>query len=196
MSLRMAFQPGDRAGNLTIIEQNGIHKKPCGTTERKWLCKCDCGNVVTVLGHNLKSGNTRSCGCLPKQNRLPDNRGVVNHIILQYKRHAKDRGLLWNLTYEQVAKIIQEPCFYCGAEQSNHKVTKNCKEGYDHNGIDRVDNSIGYEVTNVVPCCKICNFAKSDMSQKEFVVWAMKVAEHSKAMAEQWAGQAESEVMQ
>jgi hypothetical protein len=29
----------------------------------RWHCKCDCGNEVTVEGHNLDSGNTKSCGC-------------------------------------------------------------------------------------------------------------------------------------
>lgn len=191
MSLRMAFQVGDRCGKLVVIRQDGIHKKPCGTTERKWLCQCDCGNAITVLGHNLKSGNTKSCGCIPKQERIPNNKSVINHIILQYKRHANDRNLSWNMTFEDVEVIIQKPCFYCGTERSNHKVTKNCKEGYDHNGIDRADNSIGYEPNNVVPCCKICNYAKSDMTQKAFLCWANRVSKHSVAMAEQWAGQAE-----
>ena len=44
MSSRMAFQVGDRFGKLVILRQNGVHKKPCGTTERRWLCKCDCGH--------------------------------------------------------------------------------------------------------------------------------------------------------
>lgn len=29
-----------------------------------WLCRCDCGAEVTVRAGNLKSGNTKSCGCL------------------------------------------------------------------------------------------------------------------------------------
>lgn len=29
-----------------------------------WLCKCDCGKTVKVTGEHLKSGHTRSCGCL------------------------------------------------------------------------------------------------------------------------------------
>jgi len=186
----MAFRPGNRFGKLVIIRQDGIHAKPCGTTERKWLCQCDCGNFVTVLGHNLKSGNTKSCGCIPKQNKLPNNEGVINQIILQYKRHAKDRNLSWNLTYEQVAKIIQEPCHYCGAVKSNRLITKSCKEGYDYNGIDRVDSAVGYEIENVVSCCKICNYAKSNINKKDFILWAIRIANHSKAMAEQWGGKA------
>lgn len=29
-----------------------------------WECLCDCGSQVTVVGSDLKNGNTRSCGCL------------------------------------------------------------------------------------------------------------------------------------
>lgn len=65
-------------------------------------------------------------------------------------------------------------------------VTKNCKEGYDHNGIDRVDSSKGYSAENVVPCCKICNRGKANMSKEDFIEWACRIAKHSQAMSEQW----------
>lgn len=29
-----------------------------------WSCRCECGNTILVAGHSLRSGNTRSCGCL------------------------------------------------------------------------------------------------------------------------------------
>lgn len=32
----------------------------------KWLCQCDCGNLITVQPANLKNGNTKSCGCMQK----------------------------------------------------------------------------------------------------------------------------------
>ena len=32
-----------------------------------WLCLCDCGNTKEVQGSNLKSGKTKSCGCLQKE---------------------------------------------------------------------------------------------------------------------------------
>lgn len=186
----MGLQSGDRFGRLVVIRKVGVHKKPCGTTQSKYLCQCDCGNQTVVLMQNLKNGNTKSCGCLTKEineeKRLPNNRGVINHIILQYKRHARDRGLYWGLSYEQVEEIINAPCFYCGTERSNHKVTKNCKEGYDHNGIDRIDSSKGYTPDNVVPCCKTCNRAKNNMDQMEFISWAQRVAKHTEAMAAQW----------
>ena len=30
-------------------------------------CKCECGNIIKVLKHNLIRGNTKSCGCLQKE---------------------------------------------------------------------------------------------------------------------------------
>ena len=30
---------------------------------RHWHCRCSCGEMVTVAGNNLTSGNSKSCGC-------------------------------------------------------------------------------------------------------------------------------------
>ncbi|MCQ2317061.1 MAG: hypothetical protein MJZ85_10350 [Bacteroidales bacterium] len=32
-----------------------------------WLCKCECGNVITVRANVLKDGRTVSCGCYAKE---------------------------------------------------------------------------------------------------------------------------------
>lgn len=187
--MKTIFKVGQKYNRLTIVEKCGYDKY----NNRLYECKCDCGGDVTVRGNALSSGNTKSCGCLSieikKSKILPNNRGVINQIILQYKRHARDRELYWNLSYEQVEKIIQEPCYYCGTEKSNNKITKNCS-GYLHNGIDRIDSNKGYDVVNVVPCCKICNYSKSNMGQKEFIEWIFKASSHMKAMAIQWGATA------
>jgi hypothetical protein len=59
---------------------------------------------------------------------------------------------------------------------------------FTYNGIDKIDSGKGYTVNNVVSCCKKCNFAKSNMSQGEFIKWIRKVYLHLKkdAMAQQW----------
>ena len=33
----------------------------------RWLCQCSCGNPTIVLGADLRSGLTQSCGCLQKE---------------------------------------------------------------------------------------------------------------------------------
>lgn len=34
---------------------------------------------------------------------------------------------------------------------------------------------------------KICNIAKSNMDQKDFIEWLQRAANHTKAMADQWS---------
>lgn len=51
---------GERFGNLTVIERD-INNAKSGNA--RWVCKCDCGNMVTVIGSHLRSGHTKSCGC-------------------------------------------------------------------------------------------------------------------------------------
>lgn len=51
---------GNRYGMLTVICRD--ENRPRGVVT--WKCKCDCGNVKTVIGRNLKSGQVKSCGCM------------------------------------------------------------------------------------------------------------------------------------
>ena len=60
-------KPGDRYGKLTVVEQAGV--KLIGkarSRQTQWLCQCDCGNQIVVTGHQLRTGGTRSCGCVLK----------------------------------------------------------------------------------------------------------------------------------
>jgi len=54
---------GQRFGRLLVLELVGIDK----WYNRKWLCQCDCGEEVIVLGSHLKNGNTKSCTCLARE---------------------------------------------------------------------------------------------------------------------------------
>lgn len=184
------LNPGDKINHLTVIERFPAVPNKTGTRKRvHCLFECDCGNRKIILAGNVTEGNTKSCGCLLKESQkariLPDNAAVIYQIILGYKRHARDRELNWELTLEQVREIISKPCHYCGATGLNKKVTKNCKEGFLYNGIDRIDSLKHYTLNNVVPCCKICNYAKSNMYVKEFQEWAIRLGK--KAMADQWS---------
>jgi len=53
---------GQKFGRLTAIKFVGSDKSGYA----RWECKCDCGKTVIVYGANLRSGRTKSCGCLYK----------------------------------------------------------------------------------------------------------------------------------
>lgn len=54
---------GQRFGRLTVIEIAGYDEK----RSFLWLCHCDCGNKTIVRSGSLRSGDTKSCGCLQKE---------------------------------------------------------------------------------------------------------------------------------
>lgn len=58
---------GQRFGRLTVEARDGIAVSPNGQTRPTWLCRCDCGQTVTVFGENLRNGRTKSCGCYQRQ---------------------------------------------------------------------------------------------------------------------------------
>lgn len=51
---------GKRFGRLTVVKLGKIKNKK----KTYWICKCDCGNFSEVYSCKLKTGHTRSCGCL------------------------------------------------------------------------------------------------------------------------------------
>ena len=182
MRTKTHLNPGDKINRLTVVRLSHIGKH----YRSYYVFKCNCGTEKVLLGSGVVSGNTKSCGCLSKEvkraKRLPGNRGVINHLILQYKRHARNRGFAFRLSYKVFSDTIKEKCFYCGDMPKNIKVTKNCKEGFLYNGIDRVNADRGYFADNIVPCCSICNRAKNNLTLKDFKDWVKRLI----AMAEQW----------
>lgn len=185
----MKIKIGQTYNRLTALSFS--HKD---ARSRLWFnFRCKCGNKSLLHTGNITSGNTKSCGCLAtemrKARRISDNHSEVTAIILGYKRHAVNRGYKWLITRDQAKTVIILPCHYCGLEPSNIKKTKNSLgDGLRYSGIDRKNNTGDYTPDNVVPCCKVCNYAKSNLSLDQFLDWAKRL----NAMAEQWGKSAQT----
>jgi len=67
---------GQRFGRLIVLSKMESTQKSLP----EWLCKCDCGNETIVKQVNLRTGRTRSCGCLHKDILRQRNRkmGTTN----------------------------------------------------------------------------------------------------------------------
>ena len=68
---------GKKFGRLTVIKRVANKGK-----RARWLCKCECGKTIEVQGTNLKSGNTKSCGCYKSEITIKRN-------LIHGKRHTK-----------------------------------------------------------------------------------------------------------
>lgn len=132
---------GQKFGRLVALKRvSGVRTQ--------WLCKCECGVVVTVASGSLRMGDTSSCGCLYREH------------MATYRTHGKSR------TPEHKIWIsMKQRCF-----QPNHKSYKdyggrgitvcNAWAGSFENflldmgtrptgwSIERLDNNGNYEPNN------------------------------------------------
>jgi hypothetical protein len=153
--MRRKFYEGYKQGLWTIVE---LLPK-----EKKALLRCECGYEGWKFLANLSSH--KSQGCRKCMLQTPEHRTYLTVV-----RTASRRSISWEITEEQWVKLSQENCYYCNSEPANMI----SEYGFAYNGLDRVDSSKGYCLTNVVTSCKICNRAKSDMPQQEFYDWIRK----------------------
>lgn len=154
-----------------------------------WSCRCDCGNRVEVRSNCLNRGKSKSCGCLVRdhhKNRSlsrPKGETGATRCYNVYKRGAKQRGLVFSLTYAYFKLLTQQPCHYCGdlprnvAHEYGKYVETKVHGTYTYNGIDRKDNRQGYTPANCVSCCCTCNRAKGAKSYEDFLAYLTRIVE-------------------
>lgn len=66
---------GQNFGRLTVQERGGKNKHG----HCLWGCVCSCGNYVVVQGEHLRSGHTRSCGCLAREVSVENGKARATH---------------------------------------------------------------------------------------------------------------------
>lgn len=162
-----------------LILSNGKNKQGL------YRCKCDCGKYIEISGMMLVRKN--SCGCLQKETRKKKHienslkkrsfsQLTINSSYYSHSHSAKLKGKI-PLSKEEWLKIVVMPCHYCGEIDIKNKTTNKTYRSnfgvtltpeieklYEAkiNGIDRLDNTIGYVLNNCVPCCRQCNTMKMD----------------------------------
>ena len=103
------------------------------------ICKT-CNNYNTVQD-NKRIGRIR--------NYRNERYRNISQFYKDYILSAKNRNYTMALEFNDFKTMVLSECYYC----------QYIKEG-EVNGIDRLNNSIGYEKDNCVPCCETCNMMK------------------------------------
>ena len=159
---------GQRFGRLVVLERTGSkNNRPL------WLCKCDCGNEKIVSTSGLKSGDTKSCGCLKQEKTIENNKNKTTH--------GKSKTKLYNVWFD-----IKRRCY--NPKRENYKDyggrgIKVCDEwknnfekfynwanenGYKEGlSIDRIDVNGDYEPKN---CRWVDNYAQANNKTNNFLI--------------------------
>lgn len=135
---------GQRFGRLLVIG-------PVGAGARmKWACKCDCGNTMETRSRSLRSGETKSCGCL--------HREIVRNLVRTHGMHASREYRAWS--------AIKDRCFRQGNSEFHNyggrgiTMCARWLESFENfladmgprpsakHSIDRIDNDGNYEPGN------------------------------------------------
>ena len=129
---------GKRNGRLTVL-----HKADYGKT--KWVCKCDCGNEVTLTPYYFN--RYKSCGCLEKENKKnltahTKTHGKTNTILYHKYRGMKER--CYNKNYYRYDRYGGRGIKICDEWLGEHGFDNFYKWAID-NGYD--DNKKGYDQT-------------------------------------------------
>jgi len=164
---KVMYKKGDAvSSNLIYLEED-----PERTTSnhRYFKVQCTCGEIFSTRV-DRKDAPCKKCSLKQKRETLTESNkaALVNNIFQSYKRNAIARGYNFSLDYSAFKSLIERNCYYCGV-LPNNKLVSGYKSMH-YNGIDRKDNTLGYEGDNCVTCCGKCNMMKNKYSHDDFIL--------------------------
>ncbi len=137
----------ENISKLTLFEYNGINK-----TLLEWCAELNLNyNGVRQRLHKGKNLTKKEI-LFGKETKKRNKQEKSDEFKLArklgaYRLRDKKKGFFNDMTIEVFKELAKKGCFYCNDDKNI--------------GLDRIDNSKGHEVSNVVPCCYDCNSARN-----------------------------------
>lgn len=151
----MIHMIGRRFGRL-VVESEGPRSES-DRAQRRFYCRCDCGNQSLALGYNLRTGHTQSCGCMLLEKCAENARRLhTTHGMSYTPTHRSWRNMVHRCTKPSDSS-------YCRYGALGVTV---CARWLEQNGqgflnfiadvgerpagmtLDRIENTKGYEPGN------------------------------------------------
>lgn len=137
---------GRKYGRLTVNE-----RIPVGISRQvKWNCTCECGKITITRSYDLRSGKTKSCGCL---NREKLARSLTKHGL--WKNHRKTYAV-WQSMLRRCLTPTNE-CFInygargisvCSRWMEFNNFFSDMGDAPEGLSIERMNNDLGYYPEN------------------------------------------------
>lgn len=140
--MRLIDRTGQRYERLVVVSR--APNKGGKDTNARWLCKCDCGSVLTAYGQDLARGKVKSCGCYNAERILKHgmSRSSVYRIWIAMVQRCENPNANGYDRYGGAGVTVCEEWkdFETFLKDMGHR-----PKGYS---IDRIDNSKGYSKGN------------------------------------------------
>lgn len=135
-------------GRLKVIKQTEDYVTPKGVHYAKWLCECECGNNIEVVGYKLKNHHTQSCGCLQKERVIQYNKKYNDYEVQEdYVIMYTSKGEPFYVDLEDFWKV-KDICWcnsngylvgnYNGVNIRIHRLIMNCHNNMD---VDHINHN-------------------------------------------------------
>lgn len=139
---------GRKYGRLTVVSKSGR------TDDGKitWLCLCDCGGSAVVCGQRLRSGGTRSCGCIHHE-MLVKTKSTHRHTANgRFSRTYNTwAGMLTRCTNPKTAcysRYGARGITVCEEWKVFDNFLRDMGERPEGKTLDRINNCLGYSKEN------------------------------------------------
>lgn len=170
-------------GKLKVIKFSGIKNQSSEVKSRLsfFLCKCDCGKEKEIAGIFLRSGNTKSCGCLihdklrDKHPNWTGYKGISgscwNRIQKNSKRSSRKnrRDFEFLITKKYIWDLYQKQNGKCALSGIDIVLDVGSQTKSQTASLDRIDSNKGYIEGNVQWVHKDINSMKMDYSETYFI---------------------------
>lgn len=177
---KLKDETGKRFGRLLVLSRgtNVIY----GKTTVMWECRCDCGTLVTTAGASLRTGATKSCGCLSadtaKEVHTKHGYSPVGGKSKTYHAWESMRSRCCIPTDVRYPDYGGRGIKVCARWSEFAAFLKDMGEAPPDRSLDRIDNELGYSPENCRWATRMEQVCNRRNSIKITVAGVTKVLKH------------------
>ena len=157
-----SIESGRKFSRLTVAEPH--------ESTGKSVCRCICGNITVVNNYDLKSGGTKSCGCLKKES-------FKNARKVRASEHGRWKGGVSARRHRDMATSRYKTWRTSVFERDNYTCQACGQWGYSLNAHHIYNYSdhphVRYDIDNGATLCKQCHtefhsvYGRKDINQEQ-----------------------------
>lgn len=158
--MKRGMQVGDKFSRLKLIEKIG----KCGTSNYRGVFLCDCGQIKELTLCNVKSGKTRSCGCLQKE--VAANSPLKKHGMSGSREYSTWTSMMNRCYLETTAKFEiygGRGISVCDEWHDFEKFHRDMGSRPEGKTLDRIDSDGNYEPKN----CRWADLKTQNRNQRK-----------------------------